>query len=264
MSRVLTCDAAAPADDVGDPALGPQPVQGVAGHSAVHGHEVHALHGLVLDEIVAEAREGDYDLVVVGTQPVQGWMRLLLNDVSQQIIGCTDRPVLVDKFLEDAFEVDVDALADGRDVVICGIMQHLEQAGIHSGDSVAVLPTWKVKACHLETIRRQTRALALEHGIAADPSFVQWLAGLRRAGHEICLHGLEHLGLFPRPRDALHPGADRDGHVPRRAAGDARGGGPPRRTTSRATRWNRGPAPTAPENRSMEPPAKSPAHTATV
>jgi universal stress protein E len=52
-------------------------------------------HGLVLDEITDELHEGDHDLVVVGTKPVDGWMRFLLNNVSQQIIGCTDRPVLV-------------------------------------------------------------------------------------------------------------------------------------------------------------------------
>jgi len=72
------------------------------------------------------------------------------------------RAILIDRFLEDAFEVDVDALSDGEQVVICGIMQHLEQAGIHSGDSVAVLPTWKVADRHLEAIRRHTRDLALE------------------------------------------------------------------------------------------------------
>ncbi len=75
------------------------------------------------------------------------------------------RPIYLDRFLEDAFEVDVDALADGERVVICGIMQHLEQAGIHSGDSVAVLPTWKVADRHLETIRRHTRALATALGV---------------------------------------------------------------------------------------------------
>ncbi len=57
--------------------------------------EARVRHGLVVDEIVDETCEGDYDLVVVGSQPVGGWMRFLLNDVSQQIIGCTDRPVLV-------------------------------------------------------------------------------------------------------------------------------------------------------------------------
>jgi len=57
--------------------------------------EARVRHGLVVDEIVEETYEGDYGLVVVGSQPVEGWMRLLLNNVSQQIIGCTDRPVLV-------------------------------------------------------------------------------------------------------------------------------------------------------------------------
>jgi nucleotide-binding universal stress UspA family protein len=52
-------------------------------------------HGLVLDEITDEIHEGDHGLIVVGTKPAEGWMRFLLNDVSQQIIGCTDRPVLV-------------------------------------------------------------------------------------------------------------------------------------------------------------------------
>ncbi|MBI5490367.1 MAG: carbamoyl-phosphate synthase large subunit [Deltaproteobacteria bacterium] len=75
------------------------------------------------------------------------------------------RPILVDRFLEDAFEVDVDALGDGTHAVVCGIMQHVEEAGIHSGDSVAVLPTWKVRADHLETIRKYTKDLALALGV---------------------------------------------------------------------------------------------------
>jgi nucleotide-binding universal stress UspA family protein len=57
--------------------------------------EARVRHGLVLDEIVAEIHEGDYALIVVGSRPVAGWMRFLLSDVSQQIIGYTDRPVLV-------------------------------------------------------------------------------------------------------------------------------------------------------------------------
>jgi carbamoyl-phosphate synthase large subunit len=75
-------------------------------------------------------------------------------DVSQ------DRPILIDKFLEDAFEVDVDTLADGQDVVIGGIMEHIEEAGIHSGDSSCALPTYLVKTEHLDTMRRYTRTLA--------------------------------------------------------------------------------------------------------
>jgi len=70
-----------------------------------------------------------------------------------------EHPVLIDKFLEDAYEYDVDALSDGRDVVIAGIMQHIEEAGIHSGDSTAVLPPIQVEERHLDEIRSCTRQL---------------------------------------------------------------------------------------------------------
>ncbi|HTW45618.1 MAG TPA: carbamoyl-phosphate synthase large subunit [Acidobacteriaceae bacterium] len=72
-----------------------------------------------------------------------------------------ERPVLVDHFLEDAVEVDVDALCDGKDVVIAGIMQHIEEAGIHSGDSSCVLPAVDLAPETLETIRAYARKLAL-------------------------------------------------------------------------------------------------------
>jgi carbamoyl-phosphate synthase large subunit len=72
-----------------------------------------------------------------------------------------DRPVLIDHFLEDAVEVDVDALCDGEDVVIAGIMQHIEEAGIHSGDSSCVLPSVDLSPKVLDTIRDYTRKLAL-------------------------------------------------------------------------------------------------------
>ena len=94
------------------------------------------------------------------------------------------RPIYLDRFLEDAFEVDVDALVDGEQVVICGIMQHLEQAGVHSGDSVAVLPTWKVAAEHLQTIRRHTKALGLALG-------VRGLMNVQYAIHEGTVYVLE-------------------------------------------------------------------------
>src|SRR5579863_2315455 len=70
------------------------------------------------------------------------------------------RPILIDKFLEDATEVDVDALADGEDVVIGGIMEHIEEAGIHSGDSSCVLPSVTLKPAVLERIRDYTARLA--------------------------------------------------------------------------------------------------------
>jgi carbamoyl-phosphate synthase large subunit len=72
-----------------------------------------------------------------------------------------ERPILIDHFLEDAVEVDVDALCDGTDVVIAGIMQHIEEAGIHSGDSSCVLPAVDLAPATLDTIRGYTRRLAL-------------------------------------------------------------------------------------------------------
>jgi carbamoyl-phosphate synthase large subunit len=76
-----------------------------------------------------------------------------------------DHPVLVDSFLEDAFEADVDALSDGTDVVIGGIMQHIEDAGVHSGDSACVLPPYLLSGEVLEEIRQLTRRFARELGV---------------------------------------------------------------------------------------------------
>jgi carbamoyl-phosphate synthase large subunit len=72
-----------------------------------------------------------------------------------------ERPVLIDHYLENAIEIDVDALCDSEDVVIAGIMQHIEEAGIHSGDSSCVLPAVSIAESTLETIRSYTRKLAL-------------------------------------------------------------------------------------------------------
>jgi carbamoyl-phosphate synthase large subunit len=71
-----------------------------------------------------------------------------------------EKPILIDKFLERAGELDVDALADETAVVIAGIQEHIEEAGIHSGDSSSVLPTQKIPTEHLETIKHYTRLLA--------------------------------------------------------------------------------------------------------
>ena len=71
-----------------------------------------------------------------------------------------DRPVLIDRFLEDATEVDVDALSDGDDVLIAGIMEHIEEAGVHSGDSSCVLPAQSIPRPQLDTIEDYTVRLA--------------------------------------------------------------------------------------------------------
>ncbi len=73
--------------------------------------------------------------------------------------------ILVDQFLEDAYEVDVDAIADGERVVIGGILQHIEEAGIHSGDSACVLPPYKISGYHLSIIREYTEKLGLALGV---------------------------------------------------------------------------------------------------
>jgi carbamoyl-phosphate synthase large subunit len=74
-------------------------------------------------------------------------------------------PVLIDSFLEDAFEADVDAIADGERCVIGGVMQHIEDAGIHSGDSACVLPPYLISDEQVEEMKRHTRAFALHLGV---------------------------------------------------------------------------------------------------
>ena len=76
-----------------------------------------------------------------------------------------DHPILIDKFLEDAIEVDVDAISDGKDTVIGGIMEHIEEAGIHSGDSACVLPPITFSQELLETIESQTKKISHELGV---------------------------------------------------------------------------------------------------
>ncbi len=79
--------------------------------------------------------------------------------------GDESAPILVDQFLKDAIEVDVDVVADGQDVVIGGVMEHIEEAGIHSGDSACALPPFSLPAATIEEIKTQARALARELGV---------------------------------------------------------------------------------------------------
>ncbi|HXG85926.1 MAG TPA: carbamoyl-phosphate synthase large subunit [Pyrinomonadaceae bacterium] len=84
-----------------------------------------------------------------------------LDDYMRSAVDASpEKPILIDKFLERATEFDVDALCDETACVIAGIQEHIEEAGIHSGDSSSVLPTQKIAAEHLETIRHHTRNLA--------------------------------------------------------------------------------------------------------
>ena len=79
----------------------------------------------------------------------------------EAVKASNDAPVLIDHFLADAVEVDLDAICDGKDVLIGGIMQHIEQAGIHSGDSACSLPPYNLSDAVQEEMRAQARKLAL-------------------------------------------------------------------------------------------------------
>ncbi|MDQ1257821.1 MAG: carbamoyl-phosphate synthase large subunit, partial [Candidatus Hydrogenedentes bacterium] len=86
-----------------------------------------------------------------------------LSDYMEKAVEASpERPILIDKFLEAAIEMDVDALADGTDVIVAGVMQHIEEAGIHSGDSACILPPYDLDEEIIERLKEQTRALARE------------------------------------------------------------------------------------------------------
>jgi carbamoyl-phosphate synthase large subunit len=89
-----------------------------------------------------------------------------LKDYFQRAVRASpEHPVLIDSFLEDAFEADVDAVSDGEDVLIGGVMQHIEDAGIHSGDSACVVPPYLLRDEHVQEMREHTRALARALGV---------------------------------------------------------------------------------------------------
>ena len=94
------------------------------------------------------------------------WDDATLDDyMTRAVHASPDHPVLIDKFLEDAIEVDVDAISDGTRVVIGGIMEHIEQAGVHSGDSACVLPPHTLDDELIDEIVRATKSMALELGV---------------------------------------------------------------------------------------------------
>ena len=121
-----------------------------------------------VEEAVAGANRVGYPVLVRPSYVLGGRAMVIAYDddavvryMTTAIEYSQERPVLIDHFLEDATEVDVDALCDGDDVVIAGIMEHIEEAGIHSGDSSCVLPAVDIAPEVLETIRDYTRKLAM-------------------------------------------------------------------------------------------------------
>ncbi len=86
----------------------------------------------------------------------------LLKYMEHALNASPDHPILIDQYLEDAVEIDVDAVSDGEEVFVAGIMEHIEEAGVHSGDSACALPPFSLDGSALDTIRMQTVALAKE------------------------------------------------------------------------------------------------------
>ncbi|HKV77463.1 MAG TPA: hypothetical protein VJP02_04950, partial [Candidatus Sulfotelmatobacter sp.] len=120
-----------------------------------------------IEEAVAGANRIGYPVLVRPSYVLGGRAMVIAYDeqsivryMQEAVEYSHDRPVLIDRFLEDAIEVDVDALSDGEDVVIGGIMQHIEEAGIHSGDSSCVLPAVDIPQHLLERMREYTFKLA--------------------------------------------------------------------------------------------------------
>ncbi len=122
-----------------------------------------------VEEAVANAKQVGYPVLVRPSYVLGGRAMVICYDdasveqyMREAVEYSQDRPVLIDHFLESATEVDVDALSDGKDVVIAGIMQHIEEAGIHSGDSSCVLPSVDIPQHVLKTLREYTFRLARE------------------------------------------------------------------------------------------------------
>ena len=103
--------------------------------------------------------------VVDDEENLRRYMAEVIHIASELPASAGGLAVLIDRFLEDAYEVDVDAICDGERLVIGGILQHIEEAGIHSGDSACVLPPYKISGYHLAIIREYTEKLGLALGV---------------------------------------------------------------------------------------------------
>ncbi|HKT34149.1 MAG TPA: carbamoyl-phosphate synthase large subunit [Nitrospira sp.] len=125
-----------------------------------------------VDEAVAIASRISYPVMVRPSYVLGGRAMQIVYDESGLLaymgsaVEASDKhPVLIDKYLSDAIEVDADAICDGRRVVVAGVMEHIEEAGVHSGDSACSLPPYSLDDTVVEEIRRQMTALALELGV---------------------------------------------------------------------------------------------------
>jgi carbamoyl-phosphate synthase large subunit len=121
------------------------------------------------DEALVIAEKIGYPVLVRPSYVLGGRAMAIVHDSEQlghymreAVTASPERPVLVDSFLDDAIEIDVDAVSDGKTSVIGGIMQHIEYAGVHSGDSACVLPPYSLSDAVIEQVTRHTKDLARE------------------------------------------------------------------------------------------------------
>ena len=119
------------------------------------------------DEAVEIARNIGFPVVIRPSYVLGGRAMEIVHDeaqleqyITQAVVVSGDSPVLLDSYLRDAIEVDVDALSDGRDIFICGVMEHIEEAGVHSGDSACSLPPHSLDQDTIDELKKQTRAFA--------------------------------------------------------------------------------------------------------
>jgi len=124
------------------------------------------------DEVMGVARRIGYPLVVRPSYVLGGRAMEIVHSredleeyLTSVVKASPDHPILLDGYLSAAVEIDVDAVSDGDQVVIGGIMEHIEEAGVHSGDSSCSLPPYSLGRYHLDEIRRITKLLALELGV---------------------------------------------------------------------------------------------------
>jgi len=125
-----------------------------------------------LEQALEQAEKIGFPLVVRPSYVLGGRAMEIVYDIKDlkrylnvAVKVSNDSPVLLDRFLDDAIEIDIDAICDGENVVIGGIMEHIEQAGVHSGDSACSLPPYSLSQDVQETMREQVKAMALELGV---------------------------------------------------------------------------------------------------